>query len=404
MANASQRRNLRRSAITASGNVASVHGKSLKGGAALAQAAAATVRRQKPALTTRSSRRLFDILKASAAQKAKLLGDLFKDAATRFKQVMQKHALKGIAMYFGFNKDEVFIEHLRARVAAMELRDASFSEFHSGALGRQNAFIGILFEFTVKYGPIRRRIESLASGAMQTINKDIKLASKAGAAHVMHDANGKRVKISKPFSNLLTANAFDIDTSDGVKESLDFGPVGFNPDGQWCIPLPVEIKLPRAAGGVAGQFVEFPERIAAAIKDGKTVFAYFDASDTDALGKRVGNTAIVGQEVIDGRSMVKVALDPAKLVFNSDEIYGPMSRNQMVAQPDTDIWNPANPTALPNLKPSGKVVIGRARGQPISLDVAASAKGDGFNYWRMLVPAKRALFIDLYVAIFNVET
>lgn len=403
MANSSQRRNLRRSALTAGGNVAFVHGKPLKGASALSQTVAAAKRRQKPALTAKSNKRLFDLLKASAAQRAELLADLFKDMGTRFKAVMQKHALKGLAIYFGFKDEKVMIERLRARVMAMELRDASFPEFHSGALGRQNAFIGVLFEFTIKYGPIRKLIESLADGAMHTINEDIKRAAKAGAACVMHDASGKRVKVARPFSNPLTANAFDIDTADGVKESLDFGPVGFNPDGQWCIPLPVEIKLPRAAGGVAGQFVEFPERIAAAIKAGKSVFAYFDASDADVLGKRIGKAAIVGLDIIDGRPMVKVALDPAKLVFNSGELYGPMSRNQLVVRPDIDYWNPADPTALPNLKPADKVVIGTVGDQPVSMDVAASAKGDGLNYWRMLVPAKRALFIDLYAAIFNVD-
>lgn len=404
MANSSQRRTLRRSALTAGGNVASVLGKPIKGAAALSRTVAATKRRQKPALTVKSSKRLFDLLKASNAQRGKLLTDLFKDAETRFKAVIQKHTLKGLAVYFGFKDEKVMIEYLRARVMAMELRDASFTEFHSGALGRQNAFIGVLFEFTIKYGPIRKLIESLADGAMHTINEDIKRTAKAGAAHVMRDAIGKRVKVTRPFSDPLTANAFDIDTADGVKESLDFGPVSFNPDGQWCIPLPVEIKLPRAAGGVAGQFVEFPERIAAAIKAGKSVFAYFDASDAEVLRKRIGKAAIVGQEVIDGRPMVKVALDPAKLVFNSDELYGPMCRNQMVAQPDIDVWNPANPTALPNLKPADKVVIGTVSGQPVSMDVAASAKGDGLNYWRMLVPAKRALFIDLYAAIFSVDS
>lgn len=403
MANSAQRRSLRRSAAAAGGNVVSLHGKSLKGAAALSQAIASTKRRQKPALNAKSSKRLFDLLGASAAEKAKLIAELFKDTATRLQAVINKHALKGLAKYFGFNDEKAFIEHLRARVAAMELRDDSFPEFHSGALGRQNAFIGILFELTVKYGPVRKLIESLAAGAMDTINKDIKRAIKAGAAHTMHNAKGQSVNVSKPFSKPLTANAFDIDTKEGVKESLDFGPVGFNEDGQWCIPLPVEIKLPRAAGGVAGQFVEFPERIAAAIKAGKSVFAYFDADDTAALTKRVGKAAILGQEVIDGRPMVKVALDPAKLVFNSDKQYGPMSRNQLVTQPDIDVWNPANPTALPPLTPSDKVVIGQVGGQPISIDVAASAKGKGLNFWRMRVPAKRQLFIDLYTAIFNVE-
>jgi hypothetical protein len=403
MANSAQRRSLRRSAIAAGGNVVSVHGKSLKGAAALSQAAAATKRRQKPALTAKSSKRLFDVLKATAARKTQLLAELFKDMAKRLNAVMKKHAMNGIAKYFGFSDEKAFIDHLRARVEAMELRDGSFAEFHSGALGRQNAFIGILFELTVKYGPVRKLIESLAQGAMETINDDIRLATKAGAAHAMHDAKGKRIDVSKPFSKPLTANAFDIDTKEGVKESLDFGPVGFNEDGQWCIPLPVEIKLPRAAGGVAGQFVEFPQRIAAAIKAGKSVFAYFDASDADKLKKRLGNSAILDKNFIDGRPMVKVALDPAKLVFNSGELYGPMNRNQLVTQPDIDIWNPANPNALPTLKPGDKVVIAEIAGQPVSLDVAASAKGKGLNYWRMRVPAKRELFIDLYTAIFNVE-
>ena len=219
----------------------------------------------------------------------------------------------------------------------------------------------------------------------------------------MHDAKGRSVNVTKPFSKPLTANAFDIETKKGLKEFLDFGPVGFNEDGQWCIPLPVEIKLPRAAGGVAEQFVKFPERIAAAIKDGKSVFAYFDAVDSDALAKRIGKSAILDAGDIDGRPMVKVALDPGKLVFNSDELYGPMSRNQMVVQPDIDVWNPANPTALPSLKPAEKWVVGTAGGQPVSLEVAASMKGRSLNYWRILVPAKRELFIDLYAAIFNVD-
>jgi hypothetical protein len=403
MANSAQRRSLRRSANAAGGNVVSVHGKSLKGAAALSQAVAATKRRQTPALTAKSSKRLFDLLGASAAEKAKLIAELFKDTAKRLGAVMKKHAMHGIAKYFGFNDEKAFIEHLRARISAMELRDGSFAEFHSGALGRQNAFIGILFELTVKYGPVRKLIESLATGAMDSINSDIRLAAKAGAAHAMHDAKGKQVDVSKPFSKPLTANAFDIDTSEGAKESLDFGPVSFNEDGLWCIPLPVEIKLPRAAGGVARQFVEFAQRIAAAIKAGKSVFAYFDAADTAALTKRVGKAAILGQEIIDGRPMVKVALDPSKLVFNSDRTHGPMSRNQLVTQPDIDVWNPANPTALPASLPDEKIVIGKVDGQPVSLDVAASAKGKGLNYWRMRIPAKRELFIDLYAAIFNVE-
>ena len=398
-----KRRSLRQSASTASGNVVSHYAGTFKGAAALSQAIASTKRRQKPALTAKSSKRLFDLLGASAAQKTKLIAELFKDTAMRLQGVMKKHTMKVLAMFFGFNNEKAFIEHLRARVAAMELSDGSFPEFHSGALGRQNAFIGILFELTVKYGPVRKLIESMAGGGMDTINNDIKRSTKAGAAHTMHDAKGRSVNVTKPFSKPLTANAFDIETKKGLKEFLDFGPVGFNEDGQWCIPLPVEIKLPRAAGGVAEQFVKFPERIAAAIKDGKSVFAYFDAVDSDALAKRIGKSAILDAGDIDGRPMVKVALDPGKLVFNSDELYGPMSRNQMVVQPDIDVWNPANPTALPSLKPAEKWVVGTAGGQPVSLEVAASMKGRSLNYWRILVPAKRELFIDLYAAIFNVD-
>jgi hypothetical protein len=403
MANSAQRRSLRRSANAAGGNVVSVHGKSLKGADALSQAVATTKRRQKPVLTANSSKRLFEVLKATAARKTQLLSELFKDTAKRLGAVVKKHAMHGLAKYFGFKDEKAFIEHLRARVAAMELRDGTPGEFHSGALGRQNAFIGILFELTVKYGPVRKLIESLAAGGIDAINDDIRRATKAGGMHAMHDAKGNRADVAKPFSKPLTANAFDIDTSEGAKESLDFGSVGFNEDGQWLIPVPVEIKLPRAAGGVAGQFVAFPQRIAAAIKAGRSVFAYFDAADADTLKKRIGKAAIIGEEIIDGRPMVKVALDPAKLVFNSSEVHGPMSRNQMVAQPDIDVWNPANPTALPASVPDDKVVIGDIGGQAVSLDVAASAKGKGFNYWRLRIPAKRELFIDLYAAIFNVE-
>lgn len=391
------------SASVAGENVVSLHG-TLKGAAALSQAIASTKRRQKPVLTAKSSERLFNLLGASPAQKAKLIAELFKDMGKRLQWVMNKHKMKGLVMYFGFKDDKALIEHLRARVAAMELPDdGSPKEFHSGALGRQHAFMGILFELTVKYGPVRELIESMAAGGMDTINNDIKRAKKAGAAHSMHDAKGKIVNVSKPFSKPLTANAFDIGIKKDLKESLDFGPVGFNEDGQWCIPLPVEIKLPRAAGGVAEQFVKFPERIAAAIKDGKSVFAYFDAGDRDKLAKRIGKSAILDAGDIDGRPMVMVALDPAKLVFNSGELYGPMSRNQMVVRPDIDVWNPANPTALPSLKPADKWVVGTAGGQPVSLEVAASMKGRGFNYWRTLVPAKRELFIDLYAAIFSVD-
>ena len=388
---------------TARNNVAAVFGGSLKGAAALADGVGQRKPRQRPALTPNSSKRLFHVLKAPAAAKAKLLTELFKDIKARLGTVVVKHNMKALAKHFGFKNDPAFIDHLRARVAAMELRDGSFSEFHGGALGRQNAFMGILFEFTVKYGPMRKLIESLSAGAVSTTNNDIARAAKTGVSHVMHDATGKNINVDKRFSKALIANAFDIDTVDGVKESLDFGPVSFNKDGQWFIPMPVEIKLPRAAGGVAGQFVQFPERLAAAMKAGKAVFAYFDADDLEDLNKHVGKGAILGQETIDGRAMVKVKLDPAKLVFRSDEIHGPMSRNQLVTQPDIDVWNPANPTAIPVLVPGEKVVIGKAGGQPISLDVAASAKGGGLNFWRMLVPTKRELFIDLYTAIFNVN-
>jgi hypothetical protein len=395
---------LRQSALMAGEKVASAFGASLKGAVALSQKSAAIKRRRNPALSIKSSQQLFDLFKSSSEQRGKLLTELFKDAESRFKAVLQKYSLRSIGVYFGFADDKAMLEQVRARVMAMKKsNDGSFKEFHSGAIGRENDFIGrVLFEFTIKYGPIRRLIEGLASDGMWTINQDIKRAAKIGKAHVMLDANNRGVKVSKPFSDPLTANAFAIDTVDGAKESLDFGSVGFNPDGQWSIPLPIEIKLPRAAGGVAGQFAEFPTRIAEAIKEGKSVFAYFDAKNAESLRKLIGKAALVGQiEDIDGRQMVKVVLDPSKLVFSGDEIYGPI-RNQMVITPGIDAWNPANPTALPQLEPPKKFVLETFGGQPVSLDVAASAKG--FNYWRMAFPVKREFLIDVYKAIFSVDS
>lgn len=399
MASRKQRR-AKRWAAQAGAAVPEALAGSVKGASQIAAAAVRGGQRE-GVLSAEASARLLKLIRSVGAEKGQQVGALLKRARDLLGAVATKYSIKSLGRLLGFADDEALMKYLHARLMALEAQDKSDAEFHAGALGRQNAFLGELFELCVKYGPFRRIVSALADGALDVINREIADAAGSGRVHQMNDAAGKTVKVGRPFSKSVVGNAFDIDTAKGEKGWLDFGAVGFNKDGQWCLPLPVEIKLPRAAGAVAEQFADFLRRITAAAEAGRKVFAYFDAADEAAIVKFVGKAAVVGVEQVDGRPMVKVALDPRKLVFNPDELYNAMRLNQLVVRPDARVWRPQEPQALPQLRPEPKFVIDAVDGRPVSVEVSASSKGKGFNFWRMLVPVERSLLLDVYAAIFK---
>lgn len=354
------------------------------------------------ALTSQANRFLFEMLGSTGAARIAKIAKLTEHLTVRLKAVADEHKVTSVPKVLGFRSDKHFSDFIAARLNEMTLRDDSLREFSEGSAGRLNAFLGKLFEFPVKHGEVSKHIQEMSLNVWAQQNKEIvaELAKKAGKFH-MNDAQGNAVPVKSKFSGLLKAFSFDIETADGNKESLDFGHVSVNSEGLINVPLPVEIKLPRAASGVAAQFLSFPERIAAAIAAKLKVIGYFSADQAEELGKLHGVDNVGQPQVVDGHNVVAVKLDPAKFVFSAKQDLDYMSFNRVLVRPDGRYWNPADPRKMQLSMPSQVFALGKYNRKDVSMEISSSEKGAGFIYWRMQVPVERRFLVDIYRAIFE---
>lgn len=313
------------------------------------------------------ARQMFKMLRTSAAEKAVLARQFFANIEQRIGAVLIEMRLS--PKHFGFETQEELSRYLRERVANINVNGKSLGRFLRGMEGRKWWFIGaLLFERYIKYGPVSKYLYDTAISALSVINKSIE--SEGGFR--MRDIYNKQILVKSKFGRLTTGMEFVLETEKGEKQFLDFGHVAFNDEGHWTIPTPVEIKQPGAAQSVASQFSRFVSRI----KNAKKLIIIFEKEDMNTLENYKGKGVIDIQEV-DGKLHVEV--DSSKLVFDPD------SHNQIVVTPDPKFWASAGPAK---------------RNPNVDIDVEATSKAGGFNYWRFNVEVSLNPFQKMYEAVF----
>lgn len=320
----------------------------------------------KPMLVNDRGRQLFKALRASTAEKAALVRQFFANIEQRIAVVLRQTNLS--PKQFGFDTEAEMCRYLQGRVTGLNVKGKSLGRFLRGMEGRKWWFIGaLLFERYIKFGPLSRYLYATANTALAIINKSI-----SAGGFKMRDIFNNPILIKKRFGKLTTGMEFVLETDKGEKQFLDFGHVAFNEDGHWIIPTPVEIKQPGAAGSVASQFSRFVARI----KSAKKMYILFEKSDQATLEKYKGKGVLDIQEV-DGK--LRVEVDSSKLVFDPD------ARNQIVVTPDPQFWASGGPAKK---TPS------------VEIDVDATSKAGGFNFWRFNVSVSLNPFQKMYEAVF----
>jgi hypothetical protein len=160
--------------------------------------------------------------------------------------------------HFGFAGVDELATFVADALVRMEASAASEAEFVRGIKGWQSNFIGrVLFERLVKFHP---NLSEFFDGAAKDFIKLANTELKSGARAFVNVA-GKPAEVTGRFGNPRKVVEFKLRGADGVvRPFTDFGFIAQNAEGKWVM-LPIEIKLPAAMGGVAGQFSEFLPRL-----------------------------------------------------------------------------------------------------------------------------------------------
>lgn len=318
-------------------------------------------------LVSERAKQLFRLLLASGAEKAKSVAHFFANLEER----LAKSSMGVTYKHFGFDSWKSFAEHVRRKIIAIKIDADNVKEFQKGMKGRKWWFMGDLWERYIKYGPVRRFLDDTAQDALNVINQRIK----PGASYTMVDALNKEIKITKRFGKLLAGVEFILETEQGEKAYLDFGHIAFNKQGYSILPVPIEIKLPSAAGGVPKQFSEFVPRLRSA----KKLIIKFEKSDLEKVKEHVGS-GILKHEMKDG--LIYAEIDHTKLVFD------PLARNQIIVKPGRKEW--------------GEVIC-PGKSPNIEIGVSTTTKGpiaDRFFFWKFEVGVSRSPFERIFQAIF----
>ncbi|PLS84618.1 MAG: hypothetical protein CYG60_16970 [Actinobacteria bacterium] len=307
------------------------------------------------------------LLLASGAKKIRLAAHFFANLEQRLASSASGVTYKQL----GFDGWKSFAEHVKKKIIAMATDTRDLAEFKKGMKGRKWWFIGsILFEPYVKHGPVRGFLDETARAALKVIND----AVKADGHYAMVDLWNRPIKVTEGFGTPLAGLEFVLETATGKKAFLDFGHIAFTGSGHYVLPTPTEIKLPWAAGRVAGQFSEFLPRL----KDAERLLVGFKKSDLKKLKKRVGSGVVRILEGKEGDELVWAEMDLKKLVFD------PRGLNQMVVKPSRKEWGE----------------VKRPKGTPdLNIDIGTTAKGGGSFYWKIEVCVNRTPFEKIYEAI-----
>jgi hypothetical protein len=160
-----------------------------------------------------------------------------------------------VAMHFGFKTVAQLADYIASALVDMETSATSEADFIRGIKGWQSNLVGrVVFERLVKYHP------QLSAFFRATAKDFIRLAN-SELTHAFEDVFGKATKVTSFFGEPLKVFEFKLVGADGVTRAFtDFGFIARNAEGRWVM-LPIEIKLPAALGGVAGQFSEFLPRL-----------------------------------------------------------------------------------------------------------------------------------------------
>jgi len=319
-----------------------------------------------PVTVTSRAKQLYRILVASASERAYLVASFFKDLVPNVKVALLAAKLSYRA--FGFKSLEEMCEYLKNRLTAISAEDRTLEQFANGMRGRKWWFIGtILFERFIKFGPVRQFLDETARDALGVLNERIQ----PGKAVRMVRADGSGMLVRERFGP--AAAGLEFHTPDG-RQSLDFGHIAFNKDGQWLLPTPTEIKLPSASKGVARQFADFMRRML----ENKVVLVTIDAQDFKQLGP--GAQGLKAAPLEGG--LVQLELPTDKLVFD------PLARNQMVVRPGRRAWGE---------------VKDLEKGPDVDIGVSATTKYESFNFWTLDVDVSRTPFETLYKAVFGIK-
>lgn len=250
----------------------------------------------KPMSAPQRRKLLFDLLTSDPETTARLALLAKVDSVLRVEvpQRMAKTPFK--PRHFGLQTAEEVPGLLSDRLARMETGAASLSEFETGLGGWLSNVAGsVYFERLVKYEPgLVQFIDHLGKDLVLLMNTDLAVRPRA-----LLGVDGKPRTVSQAFGETQRVVKFSLEGADGViREFTDFGRLAPNPEGWWGL-LPIEVKLERAASGVAGQFSEFLPRLALArkliavvLEGGTEVERHIEPSQLVFLRHELGQTVI----------------------------------------------------------------------------------------------------------------
>ncbi|MDQ4037176.1 MAG: hypothetical protein M3313_02185 [Actinomycetota bacterium] len=156
--------------------------------------------------------------------------------------------------HFGFRNVDEFVQFIGEALIKMKTRARTRAEFVAGLDGWRWNLVGrVLFERLVKHHPQLQRFFSAWA-------KDWGYAINAKSRALVNLA-GNRISAVGKFGPPRRVEYFVIEGADEVKRAApDFGFMALDGQGRTAL-LPIEIKLPGALAGVAGQFSEFVPRL-----------------------------------------------------------------------------------------------------------------------------------------------
>ncbi|MCF2528858.1 hypothetical protein [Yinghuangia soli] len=250
----------------------------------------------KPTTPPQRRKLLFDLLTSDRERTARLALLAKVDSILRAEVPKRMRETPLEPAHFGLGTYEEVPKLLSDRLTRMETGAASLADFEAGLTGWLSNVAGsVYFERLVKYEPgLVAFVDALGADLVLLMNAGLTLGPQA-----LRGVDGKPRIVSQAFGRPERVVRFSLEGSDGVvREFTDFGRLAPNPEGWWGL-LPVEVKLERALGGVAGQFGDFLPRLAVARKliavvlDGRTeVERRIDPSDLVFLHHELGQTVI----------------------------------------------------------------------------------------------------------------